>query len=209
MKSIAISGSVRQNVGKRDTKQLRYEGRVPAVLYGKDEQVHLSVSAADLRPVLYTPEVLFIDLDIEGKKTKAIVQEAQFHPLKEQVLHIDFLELSDDKQIKMDIPIKLTGTSPGVRMGGVLVQKLRKLKVKALPGDIPQEIEVAIDKLKISDSVRVEEIDIENGKILNNADDTIVSVLSSRAFEPLEEEDEETEGEEGTEESGSEEGAES
>src|SRR5699024_7665800 len=173
MKSIAISGSVRQNVGKRDTKQLRYEGRVPAVLYGKEDQVHFSVSAADLRQVLYTPEVLFIDLDIDGKKTKAIVQDAQFHPLKEQVLHIDFLELSDDKAIKMHIPIKITGTSPGVRMGGVLVQKLRRLRVQALPTDIPSEIEVAIDKLKIGNSVRVEEIEIENAKILNNFDDTI------------------------------------
>lgn len=207
MKSIAISGSVRQNVGKRDTKQLRYEGRVPAVLYGKEDQVHFSVSAADLRQVLYTPEVLFIDLDIEGRKTKAIVQDAQFHPLKEQVLHIDFLELSDDKAIKMNIPIKITGTSPGVRMGGVLVQKLRRLRVQALPTDIPSEIEVAIDKLKIGNSVRVEEIEIENAKILNNFDDTIVAVVTSRVM-TAEEEDEEDEEEEGAAEAPAEEGAE-
>src|SRR5690606_21199809 len=104
---------------------------------------------ADLKQVLYTPEVVFVDLDMDGKKTRAIVQEAQFHPLTDQVTHIDFLELFDDKEVTMNIPIKLTGTAPGVRMGGKLVQKLRKLRVKALPNNLPQEIEVPMESLEV------------------------------------------------------------
>lgn len=188
MKSIAISGSVRQNVGKRDAKELRYQGLVPAVLYGGKEQTHLSVSAADLKQVLYTPEVVFVDLDIDGKKTRAIVQEAQFHPLTDQVTHIDFLELFDDKEVTMNIPIKLTGTSPGVRMGGKLVQKLRKLRVKALPNNLPQEIEVPMESLEVGKSYRVNQVKLENARVLNNQDDTIVSVIMSRALRQAEQE---------------------
>jgi len=188
MKSIAISGSLRENVGKRDAKALRYQGKVPAVLYGGDKQYHFSVSAADLKPVLYTPDVHFIDLDIDGTKHQAIVQEAQFHPLTDQVRHIDFLQLSDKKEVAVNIPIKLTGTSPGVKMGGKLVQKLRNLRVKALPKDLPQYIEVPLDALEVGKSVRVEEIQLEKAKVLNNGDDTIVSVIMSRALRQAEQE---------------------
>ena len=167
MKSIAISGSARQNVGKRDSRELRYEGQVPAVLYGGKEQTHLSVSAADLKSVLYTPEVIFVELDINGKKTKAIVQDAQFHPLTDLVTHVDFLELFDDKEVSINIPVKLTGTSPGVKMGGKLVQKLRKLKVNALPKDIPQFVEVSIEPLEVGKSIRVRDLIEDNYTITN------------------------------------------
>src|SRR5690606_24903122 len=155
MKSFAISGSSRKNVGKRDAKELRYQGLVPAVLYGGDKQYHFSVSAADLRPVVYTADVHFIDLDISGDKHRAIIQDMQFHPLTDQIVHIDFLELNDNKEISLDIPIKLTGTSPGVKMGGKLVQKLRKLRVKALPAHLPQYIDISISPLEVGNSVRV------------------------------------------------------
>ena len=188
MKSIAISGSLRKNVGKRDAKELRYQGLVPAVLYGGNAQYHFAVSAADLNAAIYTPDIHFIDLDIEGKKFKAVVQETQFHPLTDQVRHIDFLELFDDKPVSLHVPIKLTGTSPGVKMGGKLVQKLRKLKVNALPGDIPQYIEVSLEPLEVGKSTRVGQIKLENARILNNADDTIVSVIMSRALRQAEQE---------------------
>ncbi|CDS93993.1 MULTISPECIES: 50S ribosomal protein L25/general stress protein Ctc [Sphingobacterium] len=188
MKSIAISGSVRQNVGKRDSKELRYVGNVPAVLYGGSTQTHLSVSAADLKAVLYTPEVVFIDLNLDGKTVKAIVQDAQFHPLTDLVTHIDFLELNDEKEVTINIPVKLTGTSPGVKLGGKLVQKLRKLRVKALPGDLPQEIEVPMESLEVGKSFRVAQVVLENAKVLNNSDDTIVSVIMSRALRQAEQE---------------------
>ncbi|WP_134088418.1 50S ribosomal protein L25/general stress protein Ctc [Olivibacter sp. XZL3] len=188
MKSIAISGSLRENVGKRDAKELRYAGKVPAVLYGGDEQYHFAVSAADLKPLIYTPEVHFVDLEIDGKKYQAIVQEAQYHPLTDQIIHVDFLALDDQKTVSMNIPITLTGTSPGVKMGGKLVQKLRNLRVKALPKDMPQVIEVSLESLEVGKSVRVGAIEIENAKVLNNADDTIVSVIMSRALKQAEQE---------------------
>ncbi|EFK58940.1 50S ribosomal protein L25/general stress protein Ctc [Sphingobacterium spiritivorum] len=188
MKSIAISGSARQNVGKRDAKELRYEGQVPAVLYGSGTQTHLSVSAADLKPVLYTPEVVFVELNIDGKKSKAIVQDAQFHPLTDLVIHVDFLELNDDKEVSVNIPVTLTGTSPGVKMGGKLVQKLRKLRVKATPNNLPQSIEVPMESLEVGKSVRVAQVQLKDAKILNNSDDTIVSVVMSRALRQAEQE---------------------
>ena len=188
MKAIAISGSVRQNVGKRDARELRYEGNVPAVLYGGKEQTHLAVSAADLKPILYTSEVTFIELDVNGKKTRAIIQEAQFHPLTDQITHVDFLELFDDKEVTVNIPIKLVGVSPGVKMGGKLVQKLRNLRVKALPNNLPQEIEVPMEGLDVGKSYRVSQVELTDGKVLNNADDTIVSVTMSRALRQAEQE---------------------
>ncbi|MGO1671060.1 MAG: 50S ribosomal protein L25 [Sphingobacterium sp.] len=188
MKSIAISGSVRQNVGKRDAKELRYEGKIPAVLYGGKEQTHLAVSAADLKPVLYTAEVTFVELDINGKKTTVIVQEAQFHPLTDQVTHVDFLELFDDKEVSVSIPIKLVGTSPGVKMGGKLIHKLRTLLVKALPKDLPQEIEVPMDGMEVGKIYRVSQVEVANAKVLNNVEDTIVSVTMSRALRQAEQE---------------------
>jgi large subunit ribosomal protein L25 len=188
MKSIAISGSPRENVGKRDAKELRYKGLVPAVLYGGDTQYHIAVSAGDLKGLIYSPDAQFVELNIDGKQYKAIAQEVQFHPLNEQVVHIDFLQLFDDKVVSMNIPIKLTGVSPGVRAGGKLTQKLRNLRIKALPNDIPQFIEVKIGHLEVGKSVRVEEIKVDKVKVLNNADDTIVSVVMSRALRQAEQE---------------------
>ena len=188
MKSIAISGSLRENVGKRDAKELRYEGKVPAVLYGGEQQYHFSVSAADLKPLVYTPDVHFVDLELGGKKFQAIVQESQYHPLTDQIIHIDFLALVDKKEVSMNIPIELTGTSPGVKMGGKLIQKLRNLRVKALPKDMPQTIEVGLESLEVGKSVRVDAIQIKNAIVLNNADDTIVSVVMSRALKQAEQE---------------------
>lgn len=188
MKSIAISGSLRENVGKRDAKELRYEGKVPAVLYGGEQQYHFSVSAADLKSLVYTPDVHFVDLELGGKKFQAIVQESQYHPLTDQIIHIDFLALGDKKEVSMNIPIELTGTSPGVKMGGKLIQKLRKLRVKALPKDMPQTIEVSLESLEVGKSVRVDAIQVKNATVLNNADDTIVSVVMSRALKQAEQE---------------------
>lgn len=188
MKSIAISGSPRENVGKRDAKELRYQGLVPAVLYGGAQQYHFSVSAADLKPVIYTAEVQFVELEVDGSKHRAIVQDAQFHPLTDQIVHVDFLALDDEKEVTIQIPIQLTGTSPGVKMGGKLVQKLRRLRVKAHPKDLPQVVEVSLEPLEVGKSVRVKEIAIPNAKILNNGDDTIVSVVMSRALKQAEQE---------------------
>jgi large subunit ribosomal protein L25 len=186
MKSIAISGSPRENVGKRDAKELRYQGLVPAVLYGGATQTHFSVSAADLKPVVYTPVVHFIDLEVAGAKSQAIIQDIQFHPLTEKILHVDFLLLDEKKPITMEIPVKLTGTSPGVKTGGKLVQKLRKLRVKALPKDHIDNLEVSIESLEVGKSIKVGELKFNKLTITNAKEDTIVSVTSSRALRQAE-----------------------
>ena len=188
MKSIAISGSPRANVGKRDAKELRYQSLVPAVLYGGPTQTHFAVSAADLRPVVYTPDVHFIDLEIAGVKTQAIIQDIQFHPLTEKILHVDFLQLDPKKPLTMQIPVKLTGTSPGVKTGGKLVLKLRKLSVKALPKDHLDTIDVSIEELEVGKSVRVSDLSFPNLTITNAQEDTIVSVTTSRALRQAEQE---------------------
>ena len=186
MKTIAISGSPRENVGKRDAKELRYEGKVPAVLYGGKEQQHLAVVIADLRDVIYTPEVNFVEIDVNGAKTKAIVKDTQFHPLTDVLMHIDFLQLFDEKEIVMEIPVKLVGTSPGVKMGGKLIQKLRKLRVKALPANMPQNVEVSLEKLEVGSLFRVRDLKGESYVITNTPEDTIVSVAMSRALKQAE-----------------------
>lgn len=186
MKTIAISGSPRENVGKRDAKELRYEGKVPAVLYGGKEQQHLAVVISDLRDVIYTPEVNFVEIDVNGTKTKAIVKDTQFHPLTDVLMHIDFLQLFDEKEIVMEIPVKLTGTSPGVKMGGKLIQKLRKLRVKALPADMPQNVEVSLEKLEVGSLFRVRDLKGNKYTITNTPEDTIVSVAMSRALKQAE-----------------------
>ncbi|SMC60995.1 50S ribosomal protein L25/general stress protein Ctc [Pedobacter africanus] len=188
MKTIAISGSPRENVGKRDAKELRYEGKVPAVLYGGKEQVHFAAVIADLRDAIYTPEANFVEIEINGTKTKAIIKDLQFHPLTDVLLHVDFLQLFDDKQILMEIPVKLTGTSPGVKMGGKLVQKLRKLRVKAFPKDMPQTVEVSIAKLEVGNLFRVRDLEKGNYIVTNTGEDTIVSVAMSRALKQAEQE---------------------
>jgi len=186
MKTIAISGSLRENVGKRDAKGLRYEGKAPAVLYGGTEQTHFAVLITDLKDVIYTPEANFVEIDIDGAKTKAIVKELQFHPVTDVLLHVDFLQLDEAKEILMEIPIKLTGVSPGVKMGGKLVQKLRKLRVKALPKDMPQAVEVSIAKLEVGGLFRVRDLEKGAYAITNTAEDTIVSVGMSRALKQAE-----------------------
>ena len=186
MKTIAISGSPRENVGKRDAKGLRYEGKAPAVLYGGETQTHFAVVITELKDAIYTPEANFVEIDINGTKTKAIIKDLQFHPVTDVLLHVDFLQLDDSKEILMEIPIKLTGVSPGVKMGGKMVQKLRKLRVKALPKDMPQAVEVSIAKLEVGNLFRVRDLEKGNYFVTNTAEDTIVSVGMSRALKQAE-----------------------
>jgi large subunit ribosomal protein L25 len=188
MKTIAISGSLRENVGKRDAKGLRYEGKVPAVLYGGKDQTHFAVVITELKDAIYTPEANFVEIDLNGTKTKAIIKELQFHPVTDVLLHVDFLQLDEKKEILMEIPVKLTGVSPGVKMGGKMVQKLRKLRVKALPKDMPQAVEVSIAKLEVGGLFRVRDLEKAAYVITNTPEDTIVSVGMSRALKQAEQE---------------------
>lgn len=180
MKSVSISGSPRANVGKTDATALRNAKRVPCVLYGGKEQVHFSVLEADFKDLIYTPHVNTVDLDVDGKKFKAILQEAQYHAVKDNLLHVDFLEIIAGKPVTMSIPVKTTGTSPGVRNGGKLNKKLKTLKVKGLVEKMPDTIDIAIDKLEIGDAVRVSDLKFDGLTFLNAANVTVVNVQVTR-----------------------------
>ncbi len=180
MKSVSISGSPRANVGKKDAAALRTSKHVPCVLYGGKEQIHFSVLSADFKPLLYTPDANIVNLDIAGKKYSAIVQEAQYHKIQDQLLHVDFLEIISGKPIVMNIPVRTTGTSPGVRNGGKLSKKLKTLRAKGLVEKMPDAITVPIDKMEIGHSVRVEDIKIDGLTFLNAPNVTVVSVQVTR-----------------------------
>jgi large subunit ribosomal protein L25 len=181
MKSVSISGSPRANVGKKDATALRNAKQVPCVLYGGKEQVHFAVLAADFKDLIYTPHVHTVEIDVAGKKFNAIMQEAQFHKVNDSLLHVDFLEIVAGKPVTMNIPVKTTGTSPGVRAGGKLVKKLKTLKVRGLVEKMPDTIDLAIDSLEIGQGVRVADIKIDGLTMLNAANVTVVGVQTTRA----------------------------
>ncbi len=180
MKSVSISGSPRANVGKTDATALRNAKRVPCVLYGGKEQVHFSVLEADFKDLIYTPNVNTVDLDVEGKKFKAILQEAQFHTVKDHLLHVDFLEIIAGKPVTMSIPVKTTGTSPGVRNGGKLNKKLKTLRVKGLVEKMPDTIDISIATMEIGDAVRVSDLKFDGLTFLNAENVTVVNVQVTR-----------------------------
>ncbi len=180
MKSVSISGSPRANVGKTDAKALRNAKLVPCVLYGGKEQIHFSVLSADFKNLIYTPNVHTVDLDIAGNKYHAIVQETQFHPLKDHLMHVDFLEIVAGKPVVMELPVRTSGTSPGVRNGGRLSKKLKTLRAKGLVEKMPDTVTIAIDKMEIGNSVRVGDIHIDGITFLNAPNVTVVSVEVTR-----------------------------
>jgi len=182
MKSIEIIGFQRANLGKAEAKQLRSESYVPCVLYGGGNQVHFQAPMILFRDLVYSPEVATVDLNIEGTTYKAILQDIQFHPVSEMILHADFLELRDDKEVKMDVPVRFVGVSPGVLAGGKLVTKLRKLKVKALPANLPDYIDVDISDLELGRSVKVSKIQATNYSILTNSSSPVATVAIPRAL---------------------------
>ena len=180
MKSVSISGLSRTNVGKKDAKAVRNAGFVPCVLYGGKEQKTFSVKYNDLLPLVYTPEVLTVDLNIDGNHYKALMQEIQFHVLNDKVVHIDFLEMFDNKPVFIDIPVHTTGNSIGVKAGGKLTLNVRKLKVKALPANLPDSIEIKIDNLDIGKSIRVSEIAVNNIELLDTPNMVVVTIKATR-----------------------------
>lgn len=182
MKSINLSGSLRGNVGKSDANQLRAEGKIPCVLYGGESQLHFWAFAYDLKTVLYTPETYKINLDVDGTKYEAIVQEAQFHPLNEGILHVDFLALHANKEVKVELPLEFVGSSPGVRAGGKFTARVRKVKVKGLPGDLPASVQVDINGLELGKVVRVKDIVVGKYKILDAPNNPVAAVTIPRAL---------------------------
>lgn len=180
MKKVQLSGSSRANVGKKGAKATRDAGLVPCVLYGQGEQTHFAVKTIDIEKIVYSPDVYQVELDIDGKKAVAVIQELQQHPVKDTIQHVDFLELNEKKEVKVGLPVRLTGNSRGVLAGGRLLQVFRRLNVQALPGDLPEAIVVDITKLRIGQAIRIKDVANDKLKILDAANAVIVSVARSR-----------------------------
>jgi large subunit ribosomal protein L25 len=203
MKSITITGSKRESVGKVNTKALRNAGKVPCVLYGGDKPFHFSADETSFKQLVYTGNVYTATIELEGTTYHAILQDIQFHPVSDKILHIDFYQLFDDKMVTMNIPVRLVGTSPGVINGGSLRFAMRKLSVRAFPADLPDFINADISKLKIGMKLFVTALESEKFTILHPDNTVVVQVRTARsAIMP---EDEEEEGEESEEDAASEE----
>ena len=194
MKSITIKGSKRESVGKVATKALRNAGMVPCVIYGGEKPVHFSAEEKAFKKLVYTPDVFTASLDVDGQKTTAILQDIQFHPVSDRILHVDFYQLFDDKEVTMNIPVKLSGTSPGVLNGGSLRFTNRKLKVKALPANLPDFIAADISGLKIGSKLLLTSLFNDAYTFMHPDNTVVVQVRTSRnATAEVEEEEEATE----------------
>jgi len=199
MQTLEIIGYKRANLGKSESKRLRAEGFVPCVVYGGDHQVHFYAPMIQFRPLVYTGEAHFVHLNIEGEEFRAILQDIQFHPVSEIILHADFLQLFTGKMVKMDIPVKLVGVSPGVVAGGTLVHKRRTLSVSALPKDMPEHIDVDIAALDFHKAIKVETVSLPDIEIHDSAIASIAVVEIPRALIVAEDEEGDEEGVEGEE----------
>lgn len=181
MKTISMSGSLRENVGKKSTKQVRNQGLVPVALYGLGEQKLLSIEEKQIKKAIFTPDVYLIQLDVNGENHRAILQEVQFHPVTDQILHVDLLEVKPEKPVVVSLPLKVTGNSVGILKGGKLVKKFRKIKVKGLIEHLPEQITIDITNLDINNSIRVSDMKNDHLTFLDNPSSVIVSVMPTRA----------------------------
>tara|TARA_B100001113_G_scaffold183691_1_gene150528 strand:- start:446 stop:1123 length:678 start_codon:yes stop_codon:yes gene_type:complete len=197
MKSLAISVKERENVGKSSSKALRNQGKVPCVLYGGEKQVCFYAHENDLRKLVFTSDVFLVELDIEGQSTKCVMQDIQFHPVTDKILHIDFLEVFDDKEVTVEIPVILNGMSIGVRNGGNLLFRRNKIITRAIPADLPDAIEVDISELRIGQFIYIKDLRSEKYSFLAPDNAVVVGVKTARAAieEEIEEEEGEAEGE--------------
>ncbi len=181
MEAISISGSLRENVGKKDAKRNRKEGRIPCVVYGGKEQIHFTVDEKAFGPLIFTPHTYSVNLNIDGKQVHAVIQEVQYHKVSDSVIHVDFFEINPVKPVTLSIPVFFDGTAEGVLKGGKLVKKFRKLKVRALIEHMPDEIRVDVSKLEIMESLKVSDLKIENLEFLEPKNAVMVFVKPTRA----------------------------
>jgi large subunit ribosomal protein L25 len=201
MKSITINGSQRESVGKVATKALRNAGMVPCVVYGGDKPVHFSAPELSFKNLIYTPDVHTVVLALEdGSKVNAILQDIQFHPVTDRILHMDFYQIYDDKEVMLEIPVRITGNSRGVRNGGVLRIVSRKLRIKALPANLPDFIEADITEMKIGEKMYITNVKSDKF-IIQHTDNTVICQVRTSRVAVEEEEDEEGAEGEATEES--------
>jgi large subunit ribosomal protein L25 len=182
MKTITIEGQLRTDFGKSATRQLRSQELVPGVIYGGAQEVNFVVPAKALRPLVYTPSFQMAEVSVEGQTYRCILKDLQFDKVSDELIHLDLLELVEDKKIVADIPLKFTGVAAGVKAGGRLVTKMKALKVKTYPKFLREQIEVPVDALEIGENLRVEDVKDENYEILNSPRIPIVSVVTTRAL---------------------------
>jgi len=180
MKTVSMSGSRRESVGKKDAKKHRVEGRVPCVIYGGKEEVHFSLEEKAFAKLLFSAQAFFVKLTIDGTDFNCILKDVQYHPVSDSIIHADFLEYSEDKPITLAIPVKVTGTSPGVIKGGSLDKKFRRLTIHALPKDMPEAIVVDISKMEVNDKITIAQVPQEKFKILERSEQFIVAVRPTR-----------------------------
>ena len=194
MKSITIKGSQRESVGKKATKALRNADMVPCVVYGGEEPLNFSAEEVAFKNLIYTPDVHTVVIDLNGTKVNAILQDVQFHPVTDRILHMDFYQIFDDKEVMMEIPVRVVGNSRGVRSGGVLRIVTRKLRIKALPANLPDFIEADITNMRIGNKMYVTAVENDDYKIMHPDNTVICQIRTSRtAVTETEEEEEEVE----------------
>jgi large subunit ribosomal protein L25 len=180
MKTLELNGQLREDLGKKGSIALRREEVVPCVIYGGEKAIHFSAPLAEMKKFIYSPHVYFIHIGLDGKTYKTAMKEIQFHPVTDEILHVDFLELSDDKKVKMDLPVTVTGNSVGVRAGGKLSMNTRKLKVEALPGDMPDEVKLDISNLNIGDKLRISDLNFKGVTFLDASNVVVATVQVTR-----------------------------
>lgn len=185
MKTFELSGVTRTDLGKKPSKAVRNDNAIPCVMYGTGSNTHFTVTESDVRKLIYTPEIFEVHLTVDGKKSVAVMKDLQFHPVTDKVLHIDFLEVDNKKPIVLSVPVKVEGLAEGVKAGGKLSVELRKLKVKALCKDIPENLVVNVEKLGLGKTLKAGQLSYPNLEILNNKDNVIVAVKLTRAARGL------------------------
>ncbi len=182
MKTVSLSGSLRANVGKTDANALRAKGLVPCVIYGGKEQTHFYADYRAFKDIIYTPDTNLVNIELEGGKNyKAVLQEAQFHKINDKLIHADFLEVNDTKPVTVQIPVKAIGLAEGIKDGGKMGIKMRKLKVKGLISKLPARIELNVEKLTIGKAISVGDIKIDGLTILHPKNISVISVNVTRA----------------------------
>ena len=180
MKTITIKGQLRTGFGKAATRQLRSQDQVPGVIYGGPQEINFSAPAATIKPLVYTPSFQLAEVEVDGKTHKCILKDLQFDKVTDKLIHVDLLELVEDKKVIATIPIKYTGASIGVKNGGKFVAKINSLKVKTYPKYLKEQIEVPIDELDLNGNIRVEDVKVEHYDILNSPRIPIASVVLTR-----------------------------
>lgn len=180
MKTLEIKGSSRTALGKKDSKNIRKEGNVPCVIYGKDENIHFFAHENSFKDLVYTPDAHIVNLDLEGKEYRIVMQDIQFHPVTDRIQHVDFFQINDKKPIMISLPVKISGDSIGVKAGGKLRVKKRHLKVKGFANDIPESLPVDITNVRVNHSVKVGDLSYDKIELIDPKITTVLTVATSR-----------------------------